>query len=265
MAASERWHERTLQDREWLCASFGNLTLVVHSILEEWRVAPLYGSECDCLMSDADTPPEDLPWQRWDRGAKDVKLRFRPVFPDRPVIIRPRSPLNLSPRAKATFYVGIPAFIELTAHSEGQYERLSAWPSEQPSNTWHGTPISGTLCYSVKTRARRQFVPEDWQEMSIISTIEIANTGTHSHPFERLFYETGHLSVFEHEGRLWSNHARIRTGEKSDSLSGVVFASKPVGEATRAVELAPPRQGRVRRSMLKEAFSTFLGVTHPND
>ncbi len=264
MAATERWHERTLKDGEWLRADFGELTLVVLSILEEWRVAALYGKQRDVLKG-AEMPPDDLPWERWDRGAEDVKLRFRPVFPDRPVIVRPRAPLHLSPRAKANFFVGIPAFIELNAHSEGQYERLSAWPSDPPSNSWHGTPISGTLCYSVKTRARRQFIAEDWQELSIISTIEIANTGSHTLPFERLFYETGHLAIFEHEGRLWSNHARIRTGEKDDSLSGIVFGKKPFGDAAAGVELTPPRLGRVRRSMLKEAFSTFLGVTQPDD
>jgi len=264
MAATERWHERTLQDGEWLRADFGGLTLIVMSILEEWRVAALYGDQ-RLALENAKMPPDNLPWERWDRGPDDVKLRFRPVFPDRPVIVRPRSPLHLSPRAMANFFVGIPAFIELNAHSEGQYERLSSWPSDPPSNTWHGTPISGTLCYSVKTRARRQFIPEDWQELSIISTIEIANTGSHTLPFERLFFETGHLAIFEHLGRLWANHARIRTGEKDDSLSGVVFGKRPFSEATSAVELTPPRLGRVRRSMLKQAFSTFLGVNQPDD
>lgn len=264
MAASERWHERTLHDGEWLRADFGGLTLVVWSLLEEWRVAALHGDERHKIEG-AETPPDDLQWQRWDRGADDVKLRFRPVFPDRPLIVRPRAPLHLSPRAKALFYIGIPAFIELSAHSEGQYERLAAWPSEPLSNTWHGTPMAGTLCYSVKTRARRQFLNDDWQEMSIISTVEIANSGTRTLPFQRLFFETGHLGIFEHERQLWANHARIRTGEKDDSLSGVVFASKPNGAASQGVELAAPRLGRVRRSMLKEAFSTFLGTFQAND
>lgn len=264
MFASDRWQERILQDGEWLCARFGGLTLVVHSLLDEWRVASLHGDQCGCLK-DVAMPPEDLPWQRWDRGPRDEKIQFRPVFPDRPVIIRPRSPLNLSPRAKALFYVGIPAFIELHAHSEGQYERLAAWPTDPPSNTWHGTPIDGRLCYAVKTRARRQFTPEDWQELSIISTIEIANSGSHTMPFERLFFETGHLAVFEHLGRLWANHARIRTGEKDDTLSGMVFGGKPFGDAAGGIELTPPRLGRVRRSMLTQAFSTFLGVTQSND
>ena len=61
------------------------------------------------------------------------------------------------------------------------------------------------------------------------------------------------------------SHARIRTGEKDDSLSGIVFAQKPFGEAAKGVELTPPRLGRVRRSMLKEAFSTFLGVSTYSD
>jgi hypothetical protein len=264
MVDPDRWQERTLQDGEWLCLRFGGLTLVVLSTLGEWRVAPMTGGQLESLKESA-MPPDDLPWQRWDRGRDDVKLQFRPVFPDRPLIIRPRSPLNLSPRAKALFYVGIPAFIELSAHSEGQYERLAAWPSDPPSNTWHGSPIDGKLCYSVKTRARRQFIPEDWQELSIISTIEIANSGSHTMPFERLFLETGHLAVFEHHDRLWANHARIRTGEKDDTLSGMVFSGKPFGEAAGGIELTPPRLGRVRRSMLTQAFSTFLGVTQAND
>ncbi len=264
MAASERWHERTLRDGEWLRADFGGLTLVVWSLLEEWRVAALHGDERKRLDG-VETPSHDLDWQRWDRGPNDVKLRFRPVFPDRPVIIRPRAPLHLSPRAKALFYIGIPAFIELHAHSEGQYERLSAWPSEPLSNSWHGTPTAGTLCYSVKTRARREFIPEDWQEMSIISTVEIANSGTLILPFQRLFFETGHLAVFERGGRLWANHARIRAAEKNASLSGIVFGAKPAGDGADAVELTPPRLGRVRRGMLKEAFSTFLGTFQDND
>ncbi len=84
-------------------------------------------------------------------------------------------------------------------------------------------------------------------------------------PFERLFFETGHLGVFEHQGRLWANHARIRTGEKDDSLSGVVFGSKPFGEAADAVSLSQPRLGRARRSSLTQAVSPFLGGSNPHD
>lgn len=264
MALNERWQERTLSEGSWLREDFGDLTLVVYSILQEWRVVALRGRQRDCLQ-DGQRPPDDLPWQRWDRGENDVLMRFRPVFPDRPVIVRPRAALHLSPRARAVFYVGIPAFIEVSAHSEGQFERLGAWPSDPLSNTWHGTPMAGKLCYSVKTRARREFIREDWQEMSIISTVEIANTGSRTLPFERLFFETNHFAVFEYEGRLWANHARIRTGEKDDSLSAIVFGTKPTGDAARGLELTPPRMGRVRRSVLTQAFSTFLGTFQASD
>jgi hypothetical protein len=264
MACSDRWHERTLEDGGWLHARFGRLTLVVFSTSEEWRVAALHDAGTD-LLSAGDPPADDLPWQRWDRAKEDVKLRFRPVFPDRPVVIRPQSPLNLSPRAKALFYVGIPAFIELAAHSGGQYTTLRAWPSDPPTNTWHGTPVAGTLCHSVKTRARRRYVADDWKEMSILSTIEISNTGSDTLPFERLFFETGHLGVFEHGGRLWSNHARIRTGERDDPLSGVIFGEKPHGDAAAGTLLTPPRLGKARRSFLKEAFSSILGSSSPSD
>ena len=60
MVATERWYERTLQDGEWLRADFGNLTLVVLSILDEWRVAALYGEERKVLES-LNMPPDELP------------------------------------------------------------------------------------------------------------------------------------------------------------------------------------------------------------
>jgi hypothetical protein len=60
MAATERWPDRILQDGEWLCASFGNLMLVVMSILDEWRATPLYGAQCACL-NDTKLPTPTLP------------------------------------------------------------------------------------------------------------------------------------------------------------------------------------------------------------
>jgi hypothetical protein len=261
MGHSARWDERTLQNGSWIREDFGDLTLVVLSIMEEWRIAALTGDERKKIEG-VEFPPEDLPWQRWDRAEKDEKIRFRPVFPDRPVIVKPRSPLHLAQKAEATFFIGIPAFIEILAHTEGASTSLGSWPTESLSNTWHGTPTLGQLCYSVKTRARRQFVVQDWKPMSIIATLEITNTGAATLPFQRLFLETGHLGIFEHAERLWSNHARIRAGNQADPFNDIVFASRPAAPAAEATELTPPKHGHARKGILTQAFQTFFGHTH---
>lgn len=260
MASSPRWHERQLLDDEWLRADFGGLTILVHSVLEEWRVAVVADTARDQLPDEATLPPEDLDWLRWDRGPKDVKLRFKPVFPDRPIILRPRSPLKLSPRSLANFFVGIPAFIELSAHSEGQYVTLGAWPTRRLSNTWHGTPLEGQLCYATKTRARRRISIDDWKEYDIACSIEISNQSQETLPFERLYFDTDHLGIFEHGEQLWANHARIRVSDKETDINRVAFGSTPTGEAENAVQLSSPRKGVARRSVFKQAFSTVIST-----
>ncbi|MEM9236252.1 MAG: DUF432 domain-containing protein [Verrucomicrobiota bacterium] len=260
MSSSPRWHERKLLDGEWLRADFGKISIVVHSILEEWRVAVVEGSDRDQLPAAEGPPPEDLDWHRWDRGADDVKLRFRPVFPDHPIILRPRAPFHLSPRALARFYVGIPAFIELSAHSEGEYTTLKSWPTQRLSNTWHGSPLEGILCYAARTRARREIVTDEWEAYDIACSIEISNQSSDTLDFERLFFDTDHLGIFEQGEQLWANHARIRVSDKETDLNRVVFASTPIGEAEKAVQLSAPRLGSARRSVFKKAFSTVIST-----
>ncbi len=253
------WHERTLADGDWLRADFAELTLVVYSTLEEWRVAKIDASRRSELDG-MESPPDDLPWERWDRGPHDRGLNFRPIFPDRPVIVRPRGPLHLSPRAKAVFYVGIPAWIELSADLEGTRRVLSAWPSVPLTNSWHGGPTEGELCYASRTRARRRYTTEEWEEYDIATTVEISNQSEQTLPFERLFFETNHLAIFLHGSRLWSNHARIRASEGAGELTGVAFSPRPYGDASEAMVISAARRGIVRRSFLRSAFSTVLGT-----
>ena len=256
------WQERRLADGDWLRADFAELTLIVLSVMEEWRVAavgPEWRERLDSLESGGRLP-EDLPWGRWDRGSNDRGLNFRPIFPDRPVIVRPRAPLHLSPRAKAVFYVGIPAWIELSADLEGTRRVLSSWPSVRLSNSWHGVPTAGELCYASHTHARRRYVTDEWKDFDIATTVEISNQSDRTLPFERLFFETDHLALFLHGSRLWSNHARIRASEGDAELNGVAFSPKPHGDAAEARTISAARKGIVRRSILRSAFSTVLGT-----
>lgn len=259
MPAEAPWNDRTLADGERLRADFADLTLVIHSFMEEWRVAVVDPSRRSEL-EDLDNLPEDLPWERWDRGPEDTTLSFRPVFPDRPVIVRPRAPLHLSPKAKALFYIGIPSWIELSAEVEGDRRVLCAWPTVRLSNSWHGDPTSGILCYASKTRARRQFVTEEWADYDIATTIEISNQTENTLPFDRLLMETDHLAIFSHGGRLWSNHARIRAADDDSDLDGIVFSPKPYDGAAEAAEISPARKGMVRRSGIRAAFASVLGT-----
>lgn len=260
MNAGDRWSEHTVEDGRWIRFDFAELSLVVLKAWEEWRVALLSEEHLSLPAAGSlEQLPTGLEWERWDNDPKDGKLRFRPTYPTLPVVARPLSVLNLSPRGTASFFIGIPAWIEVMAECQGAVIPLKAYPTEELSKTWHGTNLVGSLGYALKTYARRVFRPEEWPEHDILCPISIVNKGGDMLPFDRLYLETDHLAVFESEGRLWANAARIHSGVRNAELSDITYASRPAKPHDQGVERTPARKGYTRRSTMKTAFSSLLG------
>ena len=244
---------------------FGALCLVILNHREEWRVASLTGGAADGVPESgiAADAPKDVTWERWDHDPKDTRIAFRPAFPSLPVVARPNNVLNLSPKGEASFFIGIPACIEILAECQGAMLMLKGLPTEVLSKTWHGTPLAGHLGFALRTFARRVFEPEVWPEFEILCPISIVNDGAEILPFERLFLETDHLAVFEKDGRLWSNAARIHVGAGESVLSNITYSAHPAAPYNDAAETTPPRKGRVRQSTMHSAFSKVLGHFNP--
>lgn len=265
MSLSERWNTKTLGDGEWMRVDFGALCLVVMNYREEWRIASLADGAAEGVAESGSAveAPTDVTWERWDHGPKDSRIAFRPAFPALPVVARPNSVLNLSPKGEASFFIGIPACIEIMAECQGAMLLLTGFPSEVLSKTWHGTPLQGHLGFALRTFARRVFEPEVWPEFEIICPISIVNVDAQTLPFERLYLETDHLTVFEKNGRLWSNAAEIHVGAGNSDLSNINYSDRPAAPWQDAVEITPPRKGRVRRSTMQSAFTKVLGNFNP--
>ena len=265
MSGPDQWDERTIANGRWLRADFGALSLLVMNIHDEWRIAAFPdGAPANVgLHGRAADLAEDIEWERWERHSDDCRLRFRPTFPSLPVIARPRSLLHISPGGQANFFVGISASIEVLAECHGAMVSLLAVPTERLSKTWHGTPLAGSLGFALKTYARRTFEPDEWPAYDIVCSISIVNDGSESLPFERLYLETQHLGVFQKDGRLWSNAARLRVKVQEHNLSNITYASRPAAPYEDAAELTPPPEGRLRRSTLHSAFARVLGHLNP--
>jgi hypothetical protein len=265
MSVPDQWDERTIANGHWLRADFGALSLLVMNIHGEWRIASFPGGAPPGigLEGNAAELTDEINWERWDRHPSDCRICFRPAFPSLPVIARPRSLLHLSPGGQANFFVGISASIEVLGECHGSMVSLLAVPTERLSKTWHGTPLAGSLGFALKTYARRTFEPQEWPAYDIVCAISIVNDGTESLPFERLYLETQHLAVFQKDGRLWSNAARLRVNAQEHNLSNITYASKPAAPYEDAAELTPPPQGRRRRSTIHSAFARVLGHLNP--
>lgn len=266
MAESERWAIRTLEEGYWIRADFADLSIVVLHRYEEWRVAALGEGFKDLPHSgSAGDLPDGIEFQRWDNDPKDRSFQFRPTFPMLPVVAKPKSVLNLSPQGKASFFIGVPAWIEVVAECQGAMRSLAVFPTEELSKTWHGGQSDGHLGYALKTYARRVYEDHAWPEYEILCPIHLINDGKEMLAFDRLYLETDHLAVFEHGGRLWSNAARIRDVGENGEFGSITYGAKPSQPYDDALEITPPRKGKVRQSVMKSAFSKMLGSFNPMD
>lgn len=260
MNVKEHWSEQVLTEGQWTRFEMAELSMVVLNACEEWRITLLPEEHNDLpSCGSMQELPAGLEWERWDNDPMDSKLRFRPTYPNLPVVARPLSVLNISPKGSANFFIGIPAWIEVMAECQGSLIPLKAYPTEELSKTWHGTNLVGSLGYALKTYARRVFQAEDWPEHDIVCPISIVNKGGEMLPFDRLYLETDHLAVFESDGRLWSNAARILSGQKGADLSDIAYAARPVEPHDKAEQRTPARKGFVRRSTMQTAFTSLLG------
>jgi len=253
------WTEQSLQPGCWTCRRFGPLTVLLLNHHEEWQLchwlndAPV--APGDGVVEDL---PDDLPWQRWDCTDQDDKFQIRPAFPELPLIAQPTSPLWLAPGGQAQFFVGIPALLEVRASFDGQMRSLTRITTQALTKTWHGDRSQGNPAFTLRTRARRLFGSGVWPEHDIICAVDIVNEGDEDFHFEKLYIETGHLGIFEHENQLWSNACRIRIADPQVKIHDVTFAPRPLSPADQATEIHPPEDGHSRRGKFTRAFSSFI-------
>lgn len=101
---------------------------------------------------------EGLRWSRWTIGESEV-IQLIPVMPDRPVVVRPEVPVKIPTDKEALFFVSIPIWVRVTAGPEQAI--LCEQPSLILSNIWFGDLMSGELCYSLRSRARRRITDSE--------------------------------------------------------------------------------------------------------
>jgi len=152
-------------------------------------------------------PPDDRAWRRIGAYPDMEALRLRPVFPPRPVVVRPRTPCAILPGERIQFYFGVPVWMALETPG-GQ--TLAEEPITILSNTWFGTPMDGELCYALRSRARRERQDMEAQPFRAICPVRIRNHSKELLKFERLCLRVQFLNLYsdKHEG-LWGSESGV--------------------------------------------------------
>ncbi len=263
----ELWSKQVLQPSLTYRWAVGPLEMWLRGERDELHVATKHGDEAAeahrlVPFEPCEPSVDGLDWARWivhpDGTSMPERLDVQlvPVMPDRAVVARPESPLRLPMGTAALFFVSIPVWVRLLGHGQargasGKADEpvltLSEFPSLVLSNIWFGDAMSGELCYSLTTTARRQIEDESSRPHRARCPVYLRNDSEQELNIQRIRVHVAHLSVFDAGRRLWTNRVNI-TYKGEEAGSQMEFVPGPPQEADGpAIVVGEPREPAQRR------------------
>lgn len=240
MTTEKLWEAVDVSVSEDWWAKIGQTTLWLRRKADEIHVAAKQNEQdqvqTQALQPESPSCQAELAWKRWVISKEIDQLRLAPAMPDRSVVVRPEQPVTLPPRSKADFYVRVPLWLRILVRQKtGEEQAICEEPSLVLSNTWFGDTMSGELCYSMRTTARRQVEPSTLATYRAICPVTVANESTEDLLIERICVRVAHLRIYQEDGILW-------TGRVSASFRGADHASRLKYHTS-----APPQAPKARQ------------------
>jgi hypothetical protein len=183
---------------------------------------------------------ESLIWQRWAFEDDKTTIQLKPLMPDLQVSVRPEHVFKLVPGARITIYTRIPVWVGIYSGKNFAHQLLEV-PSVELSKTWFGNFLSGSLCYGLSTRARREITSDMMQAHTVISTMNIHNASGVDLLIEKINILVERLSIYSKDGQLWNDEMDI-TYKGGDQHSEITMKGTAPAAASHAVHVTSPRR-----------------------
>jgi len=196
---------------------------------------------------------DNLDFERWVVGDNCHQISIVPIMPDHPVVVRPEVPVKIPKDHEALFFVSIPVWIKIVAKQSDVV--LCQEPSIILSNIWFGDPTSGELCYSLRSRARRQIVDAESKPHRAVCPVRIRNSTESMLNVERFCVHVEYLKIFKGARRLWTNEAQINF-QGEDAASKINYMQKPP-EYESVDNILSEARSPLKKTLLKKSLGTF--------
>jgi hypothetical protein len=248
------WGPVKLAGRQCVHWRVGAVTMWARAFDDEWEIAHSY----DDRDTDREECPEDVSWTRFVTVAND-DLFTQPALPDRPVVIRPQSPIVILPGRWGRFYFSVPLWVRFVSQPAGRSATMEEIPSQNLSSTWFGDMATGELCYAIDSRLLRRQPTMDANDAFARCEIEVRNGSRERLQFERISVHVEHMHLFETADKFWTNQLRV-VFKGADQVSQLTFLPNPPAVAGEAKVVCEPRIP-LEKNILKRSFNLIREIT----
>lgn len=237
----------------------GPLTVFLYRAADAWLVKAVNGDETEsgatvCRRAGTgEAGPEGA--TRFAFAETPSIVALMPLLADRPVVVRPRTPVSIPPGERATFYISTPVWVSVEVGAARL--ALCKFSGVRMSDTWFGPNTrEGDLCYSTPTHARSRLDEVPRRPHRVVTPVEVRNESSEMLPVDKLSLPVPQLSVYgAHDGSLWTQAVTFVHRAKD------AFAELKISEHIPAVSARLVSGPRVEpeRGGLVRAFSGIFG------
>jgi hypothetical protein len=215
---------------------------------DEWEIAYRHATADEAIPEDS--APDELSWTRFVTVKHD-RLEVVPALPDRPVVVRPASPIVILPGRWGRFFFRVPLWIRFVSQPEEHRTTMEEIPSRRLASIWFGGLANGELCYAIEAPLERDLGQLQVGHEFGLCQVNVRNGSPERLRFERICVHVEHMRLFEASGALWTNEVNVAF-RGSDQVSQLTFQPRPpdaVGTAEAVCEpRIPAESGLIKRS-----------------
>ncbi len=217
------WEAVEVRPGRTLRLALGPLTIRLGHGDGEWLLArthdPETGQTSSVRRQVRRGRPETIDARFVHAGDSDT-VRLVPRLADRPVVIRPRQPIELLGNQSTTLYLSTPVWVAIEVGDPGI--ALGEYPVVRLSDTWFGRSTrEGELCYSGRTHARHQ--PDDLPRRAhrAITPLTIHNRADDRLALEKIALPVPMLALYGRADATMVTQGVTLTRESGGDLAGV--------------------------------------------
>lgn len=259
-SSQPRWGEHEISDKKMCSFAIGDVQFWCKKLKNEIQLAYSRKSSGEQALARSENPPENVTWSRWALKKEHPKIRISPIFPDRPIVVKPESALKISLNAQAKIFVRVPIWIKIELTNR-EATVLFELPTVTLSNTWFGNFADGELCYWISSGARPEIEPDPSRPYLAICPIALINNSERDLLVDKICLRVSNLSLFFDETQLWADEAKI-TYKGEEAISQIDFTGKTPSKAPQAKLISAPRIP-VKKGIVAQTFASikdFSGI-----
>ncbi|MBN2737030.1 MAG: DUF432 domain-containing protein [Spirochaetales bacterium] len=253
------WKSHHISDDKLYYARIGALEIWIKRYLDDWYIAYERGEHKNDVVELTTLSEEKigLDWTRWVINARNDMITFKPVMPDKPVIVRPEISINLVPGNEGKFYINLPLWVRFEV-GEREPIVLTEIPIRIHSKTWYGDTSSGELCYSLRSMVRKKHDDLEPSPTSAVCSVTLQNKSKSELKFERICLNVQHLAIYANEKALCTTHLYI-SFKGEDNVGQVSFARSHSDFIKNCRLLTLPRKA-LDRNILTQSYQFFKHI-----